>query len=139
MNDIFDFNNLADALKNGYTDADIAKAFTASLNNAKAADDKRRADEANQELDKKKRWDKAKTAADALNDFLRYEGILGEKDAAFAAKDIIEFVEEAKEVTAPLIKALKKLDPTSVSTTAVKCKPSDDTITFAELFDSLFK
>lgn len=120
MDNIFDFNNLTEALKNGYTDEDIAKAFTSALNEARAAEAKRKAEEAAQkELEAKKAEDArlhrqesmrfATDAAAALNAFLAHEGILREGEMCFTAEDLLDFVDEARKETNHLASMLNSL------------------------------
>lgn len=161
MNNNFDFNNLTEALKNGYTDEDIAKAFTTSLNNAKAAEEKRKADEAAKKREAEKmakrdaeekeaRNKRAEAAAAALNAFLRGENILAAGDECFTSEDLLNFVEQAKNETAHLASILKALNSVrdnlaapvkkAKNTCAVKkneATTKDDDI-FADLFSYLF-
>lgn len=161
MNNNFDFNNLAEALKNGASDADIAKAFAANLNAAKVADDKRRAEEAaNKELEAKKAEDArlhreksmqlATDAAAALNALLVHENVLHEGNVCFTAEDLINTIDEVRKESKNICALMdsfgnllglasnpaKKSSP--VKNFDSKSKTSDDDI-FAELFDSLFK
>lgn len=159
MNNNFDFNNLAEALKNGATDADIAKAFAANLNAAKAADDKRKAEEEkkaaaeaakaeNARLHRNKSMQFATDAATALNALLIHENVLHEGDVCFTAEDLIDTVDEIRNESANIrslinsfgdllglaANPVKKHKNSSVT----KTPTSDDTI-FTELFDFLFK
>lgn len=103
----YDFNNLEDMLKSGASDADIARAFTSALNSAKAADAKRRVEEAEakkreaealkaRQAKQEERKAKAKAAADAMNDFMRYEGLPLDEDTQFTAEGLIKIADEAK-------------------------------------------
>lgn len=140
MNNNFDFNDLAAMLRNGASDADIAKAFAANLNAAKAADDKRRAEEAAaKELEAKKaeaeKLHKAESkrlatdAATALNAFLVHEGILSKGEACFSGEDLIRFIDEAKKEIDSLVSLLKSLSFPQKNSKRL----SDD-----DIFDTLF-
>lgn len=140
MNNNFDFNDLAAMLRNGASDADIAKAFAANLNAAKAADDKRRAEEAAaKELEAKKAEAEklhnaeskrlAAEAAAALNAFLVHEGILSKEEACFSGEDLINFIDEAKKEIDSLVSLLKPLSFPQKNSKRL----SDD-----DIFDTLF-
>lgn len=146
MDNIFDFNNLTEALKNGYTDEDIAKAFTSALNEARTTEAKRKAEEkANAELEAKKAEEArlhkteskrlAAEASAAVNAFLVHEGILHEGESCFSAEDFIEFVNDTKEELNALMSLLK---PLTATTKPSRKKPISDDKIFDELFSKIF-
>lgn len=137
----YDFNNIESMLKNGTSDADIARAFTTALNSAKAADAKRRVEEAEakkREAEKaaaavakqEARKAKAKAAADAMNEFMRFEGLPLDEDTIFTAENLIEIADSTKsefkgltDAFADLIKALDEVAPLDKKFT--KATPAD--------------
>lgn len=107
----YDFNDLETMLRNGASDEEIAEAFSENLNLARAAETKRKAEEAAQkELETKKAEDArlhrqeamrlATDAAAALNALLIHEGILREGEMCFSAEDLLDTIDEARKETA---------------------------------------
>ena len=107
----YDFNDLETMLRNGASDEEIAEAFSENLNLARAAETKRKAEEAAQkELEAKKAEDArlhrqeamrlATNAAIALNALLIHEGILREGEMCFSAEDLLDTIDEARKETA---------------------------------------
>lgn len=137
----YDFNNIESMLKNGASDADIARAFTTALNSAKAADAKRRVEEAEakkREAEKaaaaaakqEARKAKAKAAADAMNEFMRFEGLPLDEDTIFTAENLIEIADSTKsefkgltDAFASLIRVLDEVAPLDKKFT--KATPAD--------------
>lgn len=108
---IYDFNDLEAMLRNGASDAEIAEAFSENLNLARAAEEKRKAEEekkaaeeaAKAEADKKHKEDAlylATEAATALNALLIHEGVLREGEACFSPEDLLDSISDARKETA---------------------------------------
>lgn len=157
----YDFNNLEDMLKNGASDADIARAFTTALNSAKAADSKRRVEEAEAKkreaerlaAEAKKndaRKAKAQAAADAMNEFVRSEGLPLDKDTCFTADNLIEIIDSAKDALnafgiGNLLKTLSGDPLTSSKLTSSKLKdnkaikPRSDEDIIEDFLNSIFR
>ena len=162
----YDFNDLETMLRNGASDEEIAEAFSENLNLARAAETKRKAEEAAQkELEAKKAEDArlhrqeamrlATNAAIALNALLIHEGILREGEMCFSAEDLLDTIDEARKETAnirSLIDSLADLwnslglknEVESSTFTPRKCKDdikpsSSDEEIFNELFSKLLK
>lgn len=165
----YDFNDLEAMLRSGASDEEIAEAFSENLNLARAAEAKRKAEEAAQkELEAKKTEDArlhrqeamrlATNAAIALNSLLIHEGILREGEMCFSAEDLLDTIDEARKETASvrsLIDSLADLwnslglkNEVESSPTPRKCKnpsaanikpSSSDEEIFNELFNKLFK
>lgn len=151
----YDFNDIESALKNGASDADIARAFTSALNAAKAADAKRRVEEAEAKkreaerlaAEAKKndaRKAKAQAAADAMNEFVRSEGLPLDKDTCFTADNLIEIIDSAKDALnafgiGDLLKALGGDPLTSSKLKDNKAiKPRSDEDIIEDFLDSIF-
>ena len=86
-------------LREGATPEDISKKVTAELN---AAQRKLNAEAAKNAEKRSRCAAKAKIAADALNDFLREEGVCGPKEEVFTANDLINSVKASTDMSSLL-------------------------------------
>lgn len=108
---IYDFNDLEAMLRNGASDAEIAEAFAENLNLARAAEDKRKAEEEEKHAAEAKKAEAEKVhkeeamrlatdAATALNALLIHEGVLREGEACFSPEDLLDTISDARKETA---------------------------------------